>query len=711
MAYDREEVEQDDNLLSKIKEDVQSWYTYWQENNTAGRNDRIFLFGEQWTAEEKEINRKLGKSNLQFNKLYPLYKSQIAEQRKNTANFKVRPKQSIKQTSQEEQEIREDLLRAICYDQKNDIVWQKTFESQLQIGYGAIRVSTDYVSAATFDQKIELEYFDNAEVCFFDMCAKVEDKSDGEFAGCYYDYARREFELMYPDHGEMRFDQTIASVGIEGEEDSYQWGDDKRVRVVEYFRKKHKKRMLYLIDGPEGISVFKEDYDKALKEKVDEILSMGLGEDELSYALTMLEKRTKIKAKRKVDDVSIERIVCTRDEILERSTFPSQYLPIVFVDGDSYFDRGRQYTQSFIKHAKDPQRLANYLALEIASAVKTRRRERYITTPEQIKGHENQWRNPEIQLGALLANYDSRGNLPQPVPTGEIPQTLLIQYQAAEQEIQTVLGIYEAFQGQESNERSGRAINARARQSSNSTFVYFDNLNRGIEQVGRIILDIMPKIYDTTRIVTLRDANGNTRDITLNIPIYDDVFENQLQEGEWDLEVTAGANYEVQKQEALQILLQLAQVSPAVFPLIADIVGGNIDIRNQGQLVDRLQHLVPEDIIAEEKHEQPKPKLPSPEEQMMQMEFQVKQKELELKSKEIETKEFETEVDRIEALTKLQELPLKAQEADQKAQAENFRTAAELQKTIVKARADAIKHAAMLEKGTASQSKQRSENR
>jgi hypothetical protein len=425
----------------------------------------------------------------------------------------------------------------------------------------------------------------------------------------------------------------------------------------------------------------------------------------------VIEKKTKVKTKRKVDDVTIERIVCTRDQILERGTFPSQYLPIVYVDGDSYFDRGRQYTQSFIKHAKDPQRLSNYLALEIASAVKTRRRERYIATPEQVKGHENQWRNPEIQLGALLANYDSRGNLPQAQPTGEIPQTLLVQYQAAEQEIQTALGIYEAFQGQESNERSGRAINARARQSSNSTFVYFDNLNRGIEQVGRIILDIMPKIYDTTRIVTLRDANNNTRDITLNIPIYDGVYENEIHEGDWDLEVTAGANYEVQKQEALQILLQLAQVSPAVFPLIADIVGGNIDIKNQGQLVDRLQHLVPEDIIAEEKHEQPKPKPPSPEEQMMQMEFQVKQKELELKNKEIETKEFETEVDRIEALTKLQELPLKAQEADQKAQAENFRTAAELEKTIVKARADAIKHAAMLEKGTATQNKQRSEQR
>jgi hypothetical protein len=250
MAYEREEVEQDEGLLSQIKENVQSWYNYWEENNSSGRNDRIFLFGEQWTAEEKETNRRLGKSNLQFNKLYPLYKAQVAEQRKNTANFKVRPKQAaLKHTTQEEQDIREDLLRAICYDQKNDIVWQKTFEAQLQVGYGAIRVSTDYVSAATFDQKVELEYFDNPEVSFFDMCAKKEDKSDGEFAGCYYDYTKKEFEHKWPDHPGMRFDSTLQSVGFEMDEDSFVWGDDKRVRVIEYFRKKHKKRTLLLIEG------------------------------------------------------------------------------------------------------------------------------------------------------------------------------------------------------------------------------------------------------------------------------------------------------------------------------------------------------------------------------------------------------------------------------------------------------------------------------
>jgi len=56
---------------------------------------------------------------------------------------------------------------------------------------------------------------------------------------------------------------------------------------------------------------------------------------------------------------------------------------IIFVDGDSNFINGQQYTRSFIHEAKDAQKFVNYVGSEIAAEIKNRRREQWIGTPDQ----------------------------------------------------------------------------------------------------------------------------------------------------------------------------------------------------------------------------------------------------------------------------------------------------------------------------------------
>ena len=64
-------------------------------------------------------------------------------------------------------------------------------------------------------------------------------------------------------------------------------------------------------------------------------------------------------------------------------------------------------------------------------------------------------------------------------------------------------GIYDASLGAKGNETTGRAIQAR-QQSSNLTVMHFlDNLERSFRQGGNIIEEMIPKIYDTEREVTI----------------------------------------------------------------------------------------------------------------------------------------------------------------------------------------------------------------
>jgi len=141
-----------------------------------------------------------------------------------------------------------------------------------------------------------------------------------------------------------------------------------------------------------------------------------------------------------------------RDRIIDFSEWPSRQLPIPFVDGDSCYIEGRQYTKSFVHEARDSQKLINYSMSEIASELKNRRREQWLATPDNITGNEQQWRNPETQQGALIAKPDPKtGMMPQKMPAWEVSQGLFMTSQMATQNVREILGFSEneALQGRD----------------------------------------------------------------------------------------------------------------------------------------------------------------------------------------------------------------------------------------------------------------------
>jgi hypothetical protein len=63
------------------------------------------------------------------------------------------------------------------------------------------------------------------------------------------------------------------------------------------------------------------------------------------------------------------------------------------------------------------------------------------------------------------------------------------------------VGQYQSDMGAPSNERSGAAINARQRQGDNATFHFLDHQAIAIRFTGKILIDLIPKIYDTERVL------------------------------------------------------------------------------------------------------------------------------------------------------------------------------------------------------------------
>ncbi len=73
------------------------------------------------------------------------------------------------------------------------------------------------------------------------------------------------------------------------------------------------------------------------------------------------------------------------------------------------------------------------------------------------------------------------------------------------------MGLHDASLGARSNETSGRAIMMRQREGDVSTFHFQDNLNRAIRHGGRILVDLIPKVYATPRVVRVLGADKSSR--------------------------------------------------------------------------------------------------------------------------------------------------------------------------------------------------------
>jgi hypothetical protein len=208
-----------------------------------------------------------------------------------------------------------------------------------------------------------------------------------------------------------------------------------------------------------------------------------------------------------------------------------------------------------------------------------------------------------------------------------------------------------------------------------SAYVYFDNLNQAVEQAGRVVLDLLPVIYgNDERHVVISKQDGKTKSLTLNKQLPDGSIENELSAGEYDIEIDTGPSFAVQKEIALEFLAETIQANPQqVLPLVADLWAKNLDVQFMPQISERLQNLVPPEILAKEAGQPPPPPQPNPEQMMMQQQMQMAQQQMQINEQKMHIEEQalqeraeELRIRKEKHLLEQAEMLLKAKEAEMK---------------------------------------------
>lgn len=619
-------------VLKKAREDLVLWDGYFGENVTRGKDDMNFVLRDQWSAVERSEFSRLFKPAMTFNKLYDTTKKVVGEQRKNKPDLMVRSLTG--KSTQKQIDLRADLVRTISYQSQNDLVYQTAFKQALMMGYGAFEICLEYENPKSFNQVIRYELIPDVTRTSFDPTAMKPHKGDGNFCARQYVYTKEEFYATYP--------SVMNPVSYADPRSllDFQWETRDTIVVCKYSRKEWFPVKLFLLSDGQTVTEDEwADMQDGIKMQNELADSSEIVGDIIRKAIPT------ITGERMSKDYKIRQYVLTQNQIIEFTDWPSKYLPLIFVDGDSNFINGQQYTRSFIHEAKDAQKFVNYVGSEVAAEIKNRRREQWMGTPDNIIGNEQMWRNPELQNGILIAKPDPKtGAMPSKLPPWELSNSLLQQYQRGCQDMREILGFSEneALAG---HDMSGKARRERKLEGSMSAYVYFDNLNQAIEQGGRVVLDLLPVIAgEQERHMVVSKSDGRTDSIILNKKVgeTDDgepIRDNTLEGGDYDIEIDTGPSFAVQKDIALEFFQQTLQANPQTFPLIADLWAKNLDVQYMPQIAERFKTLVPPQILAKEEGKQLPPQPPSPQEQMAQQQMMHQQQMMAMNEQKMKIEE------------------------------------------------------------------------
>lgn len=539
-----------------------------QENITNGRDDQRFYAGDQWPERARLARDKEHRPIITINRLPQFIRQVTGDIRKDTPSSKVLP---AKDATVKKAEIFTGMIRNIEQQSNAKAAYVQGVDNACQAGIGAWRYATEYESDTSFDQVIRIKRIQDPFAVLFDPQATMPSKEDGRFAFVFDDLAVDEFKRQFPDKAVEGFPSTPA-------QGTMIWKLENSIRVAEYWHK--------------------EEVERTLTELPDGTIHDDSADEALPPAVLKTKPR-----QRKVKTQKVKQVLMSGKELLtEPQDWAGKYIPIVPIVGEEIRFEGRTVRRGMVRDARDPQQVYNYMRTAAVEAAALQPKAPFIGTVNQFKGWEDVWASAGSTNHAYLTyNPDPMApGAPQRSQPALAQQGLDSQAAIAATDIEAVTGIYKANLGAPSNEQSGRAILARQKEGDTGTFFYVDNLRTALMHGARILLDLIPKIYDTPRVVRIFKEDGTHDMVPINqeppkgVPPDDlpkEVAEalNDLTIGEYDVVVSTGPGYQTRREEARETVIELMRNVPAVANVAPDVLIRNLDIPAADEIAKRIE--------------------------------------------------------------------------------------------------------------------------
>jgi hypothetical protein len=570
--------ETDLELISEHKECFKRCADSWRKQRQDASDDLKFFMGDtQWPADIRAQREAEGLPCLVINRLPQFVATVVGDQRQNRPSIKVSPVDSG--ADKQRAEIFEGLARNIEYISMADVAYDRAFEFPVICGHrGFLRIVTRYCGDDTFDQELVIKQVINPFTVFFDPNCLEPDYSDAQFCYIVDDIPEERFEDEYGEDCEATSWDDVSN--MDGNRDH----TIEVVRVVEaYYKEPVKRVIVQLIDGR---VVDRDDLEKI--------------QEEDPFAIVALDADGK-EIERTVDSHKVMWVKMTGSKILDgprEYVKGATYIPVVPVAGNELNVEGELRQWGLVRFARDPQQAYNFTRSKEIEGIALSTKAPWLLSAKMVAGYEDMWKQANIRaLPYLLYNTDSSlagakpDRIAPPPPSSAITTSSL----QSVDEIKSVVGIYDSSLGKQTRETSGVAIQARQRESDTATFTYLDNLTRALRLVGKILIDLIPLVYDSERIVRVLGLDGAERQVTINQQIGDLVL-NDLSVGKYDVAVSVGPSYATQRIEAANSMIEFMRAFPNAAPLMGDLIAGSMDWPKAEEIAERLKAALPPQI-------------------------------------------------------------------------------------------------------------------
>lgn len=584
----------DEEIIAEAKERFERCVAYESSARANAEADVKFASGDayngfQWTQDVRTA--RAGRPCLTMNKTRQHNLQIVNDARSHKTQIKITPTGG--KATYEAAKVLSGIVRRIEYQSKAVDAYSTGMFHQVESGIGYARVVTEYVEDSVTDQEIYIRRVANPRSVYLDPDASDYDKADMRFGFVFDDIPRDVYEAEHGD-GDMPSNTTF------GHTDG--WNDEDHIREAEYWRRSDEQDTLYLMtDGavlreselpPGGLKAIEQFIDKS----------------------------------RKLTSPRIEWFKICGDRIIERKEWVGKYIPIVPFIGEETVIDGIMDRKGHTRALIGAQQMYNYWSSQAVEQVATQTKNPWLVDLRGIEGVEKYWDNANVENRPYLP-YNTIDDAGQPVAAPHridppaMAQAFIQGMEIARQDMMMVSGQYQANVGAPSNEISGTAINARQRQGDNATYHFIDNSAKAIRQIGRIVLDLIPKIYLHAQVTKIMAEDGSDSDVHL-VPNAPDAHQMVGQDGKpvtpqqadginadpnqenakiifnpnvgrYDVEADVGPSYGTQRQEAANAFSQIMANNPAAFQIVGDFWAKNSDFPGADELAERMRRGLP----------------------------------------------------------------------------------------------------------------------
>ena len=538
----------DEDFLYDLKEKYTVSVDQWQHIYDAAEEDIRFVYdvdGGQWPESERDRRTKAGRPVITSNKILKFVRQLRGDMMMNRPRIKVIPVDN--KSDPQMAELYNGLIRQIEYLSSAEIVYDTAYMSAVSSSIGFFRLVTQFVSDESFDQEIRLKRIMNPFAVHFDPMALEFTLEDARYCFIEEMISKKDFEKSYPEADATGFSGDSSLIG--------DWDQGENIRVAEYFWKEPVKKTLVQLETGERIGLG----GKVTKEYIK------------SKGGVIVKERT-------IDTHKVMWCKTNGFEILEKEKeWVGKNIPIIPVLGDEIVSGGKKYYLSHTRGARGPQVMYNYWATAATENVALTPKNPYVVDHRQINGFETEWNEAHLE-NRMFIRYNAIAGLDKPhkEPQAQVPAAIIAMMQSTAYDIEDHLGRYESSKGEAGNERSGKAIIARIAQSDKGTYTFVNNLARAIVYAGRQIIEMIPKIYDTPRALSIMGEDGQQKTMNVNVPVPNENGEigvmNDLSVGTYDLIATAGASYSSKRQEMTAMMIESLQYAPQLANVIAPLI-------------------------------------------------------------------------------------------------------------------------------------------